>query len=35
MEYNVDKKEKFVVVSTTTSKLNTANAPDLKSEFLI
>ncbi|MDA3928089.1 MAG: STAS domain-containing protein [Prolixibacteraceae bacterium] len=35
MEYNVDKKEKFVVVSTTTSKLNTANAPDLKSEFVL
>ena len=35
MDYKVDKKEKYVVVSTTASKLNTANAPDLKSEFVL
>jgi anti-sigma B factor antagonist len=35
MDYKVDKKEKYVVVSTTAEKLNTTNAPDLKSEFVI
>lgn len=35
MDYTVDKKEKYVVVSTTTGKLNTTNAPDLKSEFVL
>jgi anti-sigma B factor antagonist len=35
MDYKVDKKEKYVVVTTTSEKLNTTNAPDLKSEFVI
>jgi len=35
MEYKVDKKENYVVVSTTSNKLNTTNAPDLKSEFVL
>lgn len=35
MDYKVDKKGKYVVVSTTASKLNTTNAPDLKSEFVL
>jgi anti-anti-sigma factor len=35
MEYKVDKKEKYVVVTTTSEKLNTTNAPDLKSEFVV
>jgi anti-sigma B factor antagonist len=35
MDYKVDKKGKYVVVSTTASNLNTSNAPDLKSEFVI
>lgn len=35
MEYIVDKKENFVVVTTTSNKLNTANAPALKSEFVL
>ncbi|HPR31672.1 MAG TPA: STAS domain-containing protein [Prolixibacteraceae bacterium] len=35
MDYKVDKKGKFVVVSTTSDKLNTSNAPDLKSEFVM
>lgn len=35
MDYKVDKKEKYAVVSTTASKLNTSNAPDLKSEFVL
>lgn len=35
MEYKVDKKDKYVVVSTTAAKLNTTNAPDLKSEFVL
>ena len=35
MDYKVDKKGKYVVVSTTAAKLNTSNAPDLKSEFVI
>lgn len=35
MDYKVDKKDKYVVVSTTATKLNTTNAPDLKSEFVL
>ncbi|MDA3878884.1 MAG: STAS domain-containing protein [Prolixibacteraceae bacterium] len=35
MEYTVEKKSKFVVVTTTSTKLNTTNAPDLKSEFVL
>ncbi|MFA9388528.1 MAG: STAS domain-containing protein [Prolixibacteraceae bacterium] len=35
MDYKVEKKEKYVVVSTTSSTLNTTNAPDLKSEFVL
>lgn len=35
MDYTVDKKDKYVVVSTTATKLNTTNAPDLKSEFVL
>jgi anti-sigma B factor antagonist len=35
MDYSIDKKDKYVVVSTTASKLNTVNAPDLKSEFVL
>ncbi len=35
MDYKVDKKQKYVVVSTTSEKLNTTNAPDLKSEFVM
>ena len=35
MDYTVDKKDKYVVISTTAPKLNTANAPDLKSEFVL
>lgn len=35
MDYKVDKKEMYVVVSTTATKLNTTNAPDLKSEFVL
>lgn len=35
MDYKVDKKGKYVVVSTTADKLNTTNAPDLKSEFVV
>lgn len=35
MDYKVDKKEKYVVVSTASEKLNTTNAPDLKSEFVM
>ena len=35
MDYKVDKKGKYVVVTTTASKLNTSNAPDLKSEFVL
>jgi anti-anti-sigma factor len=35
MEYKLDKKEKYVVVITTSEKLNTTNAPDLKSEFVM
>lgn len=35
MDYKVDKKKKYVVVTTTATKLNTANAPDLKSEFVL
>lgn len=34
MDYKVDKKEKYAVVTTTAEKLNTTNAPDLKSEFV-
>ena len=35
MDYKVDYKEKYVVVTTTSEKLNTTNAPDLKSEFVL
>lgn len=35
MDYKVEKKDKYVVVSTTATKLNTSNAPDLKSEFVL
>ncbi|MGF7138408.1 STAS domain-containing protein [Roseimarinus sediminis] len=35
MDYTIDKKGKYVVVSTTATKLNTTNAPDLKSEFVL
>ena len=35
MEYTVEKKTKYAVVTTTSAKLNTANAPDLKSEFVL
>jgi anti-sigma B factor antagonist len=35
MDYKVDNKENYVVVTTTAEKLNTTNAPDLKSEFVI
>lgn len=35
MDYKVDKKEKYAVVTTTAEKLNTMNAPDLKSEFVV
>jgi anti-sigma B factor antagonist len=35
MDYKINKKDKYVVVSTTAEKLNTTNAPDLKSEFVI
>ncbi|MBN1926771.1 MAG: STAS domain-containing protein [Prolixibacteraceae bacterium] len=35
MDYKVDNKEKYVVVTTTGDKLNTTNAPDLKSEFVV
>lgn len=35
MDYKVDKKEKYVVITTTSEKLNTTNAPDLKAEFVV
>ena len=35
MDYKTEKKDKYVVVSTTATKLNTSNAPDLKSEFVL
>jgi anti-anti-sigma factor len=35
MDYKVEKKDSYVVISTTAAKLNTTNAPDLKSEFVI
>jgi len=35
MDYKVDKKTNYVVISTTAAKLNTVNAPDLKSEFVL
>lgn len=35
MDYKVDKKEKYVVVTVNAEKLNTTNAPDLKSEFVM
>lgn len=35
MDYKVDKKQKYVVVTTASEKLNTTNAPDLKSEFVM
>lgn len=35
MDYTVDKKGNYVVVTTTATKLNTTNAPDLKSEFVL
>jgi anti-sigma B factor antagonist len=35
MDYKIDKKEKYVVVTVTSEKLNTTNAPDLKSEFVV
>lgn len=35
MDYTIDKKGKYAVVSTTATKLNTTNAPDLKSEFVL
>ena len=35
MDYKIEKKGKYVVVSTTATKLNTSNAPDLKSEFVL
>lgn len=35
MDYTIEKKEKYVVVTTSSVKLNTVNAPDLKSEFVL
>ena len=35
MDYTVEKKNNYSVVTTTATKLNTANAPDLKSEFVL
>lgn len=35
MDYKVDKKGEYVVITTTSEKLNTTNAPDLKSELVI
>lgn len=35
MDYRVDKRKNYVVVSTESEKLNTTNAPDLKSEFVV
>ncbi len=35
MDYKVDKRKKYVVITTTATKLNTTNAPDLKSEFVL
>ncbi len=35
MDYKVENKGSYVVVSTTSDKLNTTNAPDLKSEFVM
>ena len=35
MDYTVDIKDKYVVISTTATKLNTTNAPDLKSKFVL
>lgn len=35
MDYKVENKGSYVVVSTTADKLNTTNAPDLKSEFVL
>ena len=35
MDYKVVNKGKYVVVTITSEKLNTTNAPDLKSEFVL
>lgn len=35
MNYTIDKKDKYAVVSTTATKLNTVNAPDLKTELVL
>jgi anti-sigma B factor antagonist len=35
MSYKIDNKGKYSVVKITSEKLNTTNAPDLKSEFVI
>ncbi len=35
MKFSVDKKELFVVVTLDENKLNTVNAPDLKSELVV
>ena len=35
MDFTIDKKENCAVISTTSDKLNTTNAPDLKSELVV
>lgn len=35
MDHKIEKKGSYVVITTTADKLNTTNAPDLKSEFVI
>lgn len=35
MDYTIEKKGNYVVVTTNATKLNTTNAPDLKSEFVL
>jgi len=35
MDYTIEKKDSYVVVSATATKLNTVNAPDLKAEFVM
>lgn len=35
MDYTIEKKDNYVVVTTNVTKLNTTNAPDLKSEFVL
>lgn len=35
MDYTIEKRDSYVVVSATATKLNTVNAPDLKAEFVL